>query len=136
MGRTSKLATVVSDINIRHIPRLSRLVRDIGPALWRVYQYSHWGPQNSGGNRHSVTEHDFGIAVQHAKAAVKPIPVYSSTESSTGGCLIIDPRGNVVRQEGAGYTPIGNCLEESLSEIWQRSPVRVISRNKHWLSTI
>lgn len=132
-----KIATVVSNINIGHMPRLSRLVREIGPALWRLYQYSHWGPQNIGAYRHMVADDAFDIAVRHAKAAVKPVPIYSSTTSTTGGCLIIDPYGNVVRQEGAGYTPIGNCLEESLSEIWQRSPTRdTVSTNKRWLSTI
>jgi MoaA/NifB/PqqE/SkfB family radical SAM enzyme len=34
-----KTATVVSNINIGHIPRLARLVREIRPALWRLYQY-------------------------------------------------------------------------------------------------
>lgn len=132
-----KIATVLSNINIGHMPRLSRLVREISPALWRIYQYSHWGPQNFGAHRHIVADDAFDTAVQRAKAAVKPVPVHSSTTSTTGGCLIIDPYGNVIRQEGAGYTPIGNCLEESLSEIWQRSPTRdTVSRNKHWISTI
>jgi MoaA/NifB/PqqE/SkfB family radical SAM enzyme len=134
-GRTKlKIATVLSSVNAAQVPQLARLVRDIGPDVWRIYQYSPWGPQNRGGARHEVSPSDFQAAVACASADAAPVPVQSSAVASTVGCLIVDSTGRVLRPQVAGYATIGSCLDEPIVDLWYRSPHRAeIYENKRWL---
>ncbi|MGH3197204.1 MAG: hypothetical protein ACRDNT_14990 [Streptosporangiaceae bacterium] len=66
-----------------------------------------------------------------------PVPTAPATEAETEGCLIVDPAGNVLQPIGAEYVRRGNCLEESLNDIWTRIPARsTIISNKRWLSVL
>jgi MoaA/NifB/PqqE/SkfB family radical SAM enzyme len=132
-----KLATVVSRVNRENLPELARTVRDLAPDVWRLYQYSSRGDQNTGQQRHSISDEEFRHLVQEAAALAAPVPAAPSAEAETEGCLIVDPAGNVLQPEGPGYIRRGNCLEEPLDHIWAESPARsAVINNKRWLSVL
>jgi MoaA/NifB/PqqE/SkfB family radical SAM enzyme len=132
-----KLATVVSAVNRHDLPALAATVRDLAPDVWRLYQYSSRGDQNSGQRRHWLPDDEFGRLVSRAAALAAPVPTAPSTEAETEGCLIVDPAGNVLEPAGARYVRRGNCLEEPLDLIWAQSPARpAIINNKRWLSVL
>jgi MoaA/NifB/PqqE/SkfB family radical SAM enzyme len=132
-----KLATVVSRVNRENLPELARTVRDLAPDVWRLYQYSSRGDQNTGQQRHSLPDGEFRRLAQEAAAFAAPVPTAPSTEAETEGCLIVDPSGNVLEPVGARYVRRGNCLEEPLDHIWAQSPARsAVISNKRWLSVL
>lgn len=137
VGRRSdtslKLATVVSAVNRHELPALAALVRDIRPDVWRLFQYSSRGPQNTGQPDHRVSPGDFARLVSEVTELAAPVPVAPATEEVGAGCLIIDPDGNVLEPRGLGYVRHGNCLDEPLDAIWARMPNHaVINSNKRW----
>lgn len=132
-----KLATIVSDVNRDDLPSLARIVRDLQPDIWRLYQYSNRGAQNVGQQRHSMPGDEFEELVDYVATLVSPIPTACSSETQTAGCLIVDPDGNVLQPSGADYEHCGNCLTEPLDDIWTKIPARsVILSNKKWLSAL
>jgi MoaA/NifB/PqqE/SkfB family radical SAM enzyme len=132
-----KLATVVSRVNRENLPELAGTVRGLAPDVWRLYQYSSRGDQNTGQQRHSLSDEEFRHLVQEAAALAAPVPAAPSGEAETEGCLIVDPAGNVLEPVGATYVRRGNCLEEPLDRIWAQSPARsAIINNKRWLSVL
>jgi MoaA/NifB/PqqE/SkfB family radical SAM enzyme len=132
-----KLATVVSGVNREDVPALARIVRDLAPSIWRLYQYSSRGDQNLGQQRHRLSDDDFQCLVKRAAELSAPVPTAPSTEAETEGCLIVDPAGNVLQPAGATYVRHGNCLEEPLDRIWAEVPARsTIVNNKRWLSVL
>ena len=132
-----KLATVVSGVNRDDLPVLATIVRDLGPDIWRLYQYSSRGDINVGQQRHGLPEDEFQRLVTMAMELAAPVPTAPSNEAETEGCLIVDPAGNVLQPVGAEYVRRGNCLEESLDEIWAKIPARsTIINNKRWLSVL
>jgi MoaA/NifB/PqqE/SkfB family radical SAM enzyme len=136
-GVSLKLATVVSGVNRDDLLELARTVRDLGPDVWRLYQYSSRGDQNTGQRRHSLLDDKFRRLVEQVAALAAPVPTAPSTETETEGCLIVDPAGNVLQPSGAGYVRHGNCLGEPLDHIWARIPARsTIINNKRWLSVL
>jgi MoaA/NifB/PqqE/SkfB family radical SAM enzyme len=136
-GVRLKLATVVSAVNRDDLPALARTVRDLGPDVWRLYQYSGRGEQNSGQQRHWLADDEFLRLATQAAGLATPVPTAPSTEAETEGCLIVDPAGNVLQPAGARYVRLGNCLEEPLDRIWAEMPVRsTIVTNKRWLSVL
>lgn len=136
-GVSLKLATVVSGVNRHDLPELARTVRALGPDVWRLYQYSSRGDQNTGQQRHSLTDEEFRRAVEEVADVAAPVPTAPSAETETEGCLIVDPAGNVLQPAGAGYVRRGNCLEEPLDRIWAEIPSRsAIISNKRWLSVL
>ena len=136
-GVSLKLATVVSRVNRDDLPELARTVRDLAPDVWRLYQYSSRGDQNTGQQRHSLTDEEFRRLVGEAAALAAPVPAAPSAEAETEGCLIVDPAGNVLQPAGARYVRRGNCLEEPLDRIWAEIPARsTIINNKRWLSVL
>lgn len=136
-GVSMKLATVVSGVNRDNLPELAATVRDLAPDVWRLYQYSSRGDLNSGQQRHRLPEHDFQRLAETAVRLAAPVPTAPSTETESAGCLIVDPAGNVLQPAGAGYVRRGNCLEESLDDIWAEIPARAaIISNKRWLSVL
>ena len=136
-GVRLKLATVVSAVNRDNLPALAAAVRKLAPDIWRLYQYSSRGDQNSGQRRHGLPDDEFGRLASQAAALAAPVPTAPSTEAETEGCLIVDPSGNVLEPVGATYVRRGNCLEEPLDRIWADSPARsAIINNKRWLSVL
>lgn len=136
-GIRLKLATVVSDVNRDDLPSLARIVRNLQPDIWRLYQYSSRGTQNIGQLRHSLPAHEFEELVGRIATLASPVPTAHSSEDQTAGCLIVDPAGNVLQPSDAGYEHRGNCLTEALDDIWAKLPARsVILANKHWLSAV
>jgi len=136
-GIRLKLATVVSSVNRDDLPSLARIVRDLQPDIWRLYQYSNRGAQNIGQRRHSLSVGEFEELVEHLARLASPVPTACSSETQTAGCLIVDPDGNVLQPSGAGYERRGNCLTEALDDIWANIPARsVILANKQWLSAL
>jgi MoaA/NifB/PqqE/SkfB family radical SAM enzyme len=136
-GVSLKLATVVSGVNRDNLPELARTVRDLGPDVWRLYQYSSRGDQNTGQQRHSLPDEEFRRLVDEAAALAAPVPAAPSAETETEGCLIVDPAGNVLQPVGARYVRRGNCLDEPLDRIWAEIPARsTIISNKRWLSVL
>lgn len=132
-----KLATVVSDVNRGDLPALARIVRDLQPDIWRLYQYSNRGAQNIGQQRHSIPADEFAELADHVAALASPVPTACSSETQTAGCLIVDPDGNVLQPSDAGYEHRGNCLKEPLEDIWAKIPARsVILSNKQWLAAL
>ena len=132
-----KLATVVSRVNRENLPELARIVRDLAPDVWRLYQYSSRGEQNVGRQRHSLPDHEFRRLVYEAANLAAPVPTAPSAEAETEGCLIVDPAGNVLQPVGAGYVRRGNCLDEPLDRISAEIPARsTIISNKRWLSVL
>jgi MoaA/NifB/PqqE/SkfB family radical SAM enzyme len=132
-----KIGTVVSSVNRHDLPLLSSLIKNLQPDIWRLYQYSSRGPQNSGQQRHRLPEAEFQEIVDAVSALAAPVPTARSSESETQGCLIVDPQGNVLQPSGDGYANLGNCLEERLDAIWSRIPARSsIIANKRWLSIL
>lgn len=132
-----KVGTVVSSVNKDDLPSLARLMHDLRPDIWRLYQYSSRGPQNNAQQRHQMPEAEFRQIVDDASALASPVPVASSSESETQGCLIVDPLGNVLQPSGDDYICRGNCLEEPLDEIWNKIPARsTIIDNKRWLAIL
>jgi MoaA/NifB/PqqE/SkfB family radical SAM enzyme len=136
-GISLKVGTVVSSVNRHDLPSLARLMRDLRPDIWRLYQYSSRGKQNSGQRRHKLPEAEFQEIVDYASALTSPVPAARSSESETQGCLIVDPKGNVLQPSGNGYINYGNCVDEPLDVIWSRMPARsTIIANKRWLSIL
>jgi MoaA/NifB/PqqE/SkfB family radical SAM enzyme len=136
-GVSLKLATVVSGVNRDDLPDLARTVRDLAPDVWRLYQYSSRGDQNTGQQRHSVADDEFRRLVEQIADLAAPVPTAPSAEAETEGCLIVDPAGNVLQPVGTRYVRRGNCLEEPLDRIWAEIPARsTIINNKRWLSVL
>lgn len=136
-GVSLKLATVVSAVNRDDLPALARTVRDLAPDVWRLYQYSSRGDQNTGQRRHPLPDDEFRRLVEEVTDLAAPVPTAPSAEAETEGCLIVDPAGNVLQPDRAGYVPRGNCLEEPLDRIWAEIPARsAIINNKRWLSVL
>jgi len=136
-GVSLKLATVVSRVNRENLPDLARTVHDLAPDVWRLYQYSGRGDQNTGQQRHSIKNDEFEYLVKEAANLAAPVPTAPSAESETEGCLIVDPAGNVLQPVGSTYQRRGNCLEEPLDRIWAQIPARsTIISNKRWLSVL
>jgi MoaA/NifB/PqqE/SkfB family radical SAM enzyme len=133
-----KLATVISRVNRDNLPELARTVRDdLAPDVWRLYQYSSRGDQNSGQQRHWLPDDEFRRLVEEAAALAEPVPTAPSGEAETEGCLIVDPAGAVLQPAGAGYARLGNCLTEPLDRIWARVPAQsAIINNKRWLAVL
>jgi MoaA/NifB/PqqE/SkfB family radical SAM enzyme len=136
-GVRLKLATVVSGVNRDDLPSLAAIVRDLGPDIWRLYQYSSRGDQNVGQARHAMSQEDFRRVVSELAILAAPVPTAPSTDAETEGCFIVDPSGNVLQPVGSEYVRCGNCLEEPLDDIWAKIPARVtIISNKRWLSVL
>ncbi len=136
-GVSLKLATVVSGVNRDDLPALATTVRDLAPDIWRLYQYSGRGDQNFSQQRHWLQEDEFQRVAKAATDLAAPVPTAPASEAETEGCLIVDPEGNVLQPVGAEYVRHGNCLEESLDDIWTRIPARsTIVNNKRWLSVL
>jgi MoaA/NifB/PqqE/SkfB family radical SAM enzyme len=136
-GTSLKIGTVVSAVNRGDLPSLAALVGRLKPDVWRLYQYSERGVQNSGQQRHRLSEEEFLGLVAEAALRATPVPTAPSSESQTAGCLIVDPNGNVIQPIDVGYITHGNCLHEPLDDIWARIPSRVsIIENKRWLSVL
>jgi len=132
-----KVGTVVSSVNRHDLPSLARVMHGLRPDIWRLYQYSSRGPQNSGQRRHRLSEAAFQEIVDDASLLASPVSVARSSESETQGCLIVDPQGNVLQPSGDNYIRLGNCLDEPLDEIWNKLPARsAIIDNKRWLSIL
>ncbi len=132
-----KIGTVLSGVNQHDVRGLAELVRGLRPRVWRLYQYSQRGWQNTGQQRHRLTEEDFHQLADLATELASPVPVARSTETQTAGCLIIDPAGTVLLPTGAGYDECGNCLKEPLDDIWARIPgPATITANKRWLTVL
>ncbi len=137
VGTRLKLATVVSDVNRNDLPSLAKIVHELQPDIWRLYQYSSRGAQNTGQQRHSMSAEEFEELAAYVAMLASPVPIACSPETQTAGCLIVDPDGNVLQPSGAGYEHRGNCLTEPLEDIWAKIPTRsVILSNKQWLSTL
>jgi MoaA/NifB/PqqE/SkfB family radical SAM enzyme len=136
-GISLKLGTVVSGVNREDLPALARTVRDLAPDVWRLYQYSGRGDQNTGQRRHWLPDGEFERLAQEAAALAAPVPTAPSTEAETEGCLIVDPAGNVLQPGGDSYFRLGNCLTQPLDDIWAEMASRAaIIKNKRWLSVL
>lgn len=136
-GVSLKLGTVISGVNAENLPALARTVRDLAPDIWRLYQYSGRGDQNTGQHRHWLPEGRFRRLAAEAAELASPVPTAPSNEAETAGCLIVDPAGDVLQPSGAGYFRLGNCLTEPLDRIWtERSGQSAIVSNKRWLSLL
>jgi MoaA/NifB/PqqE/SkfB family radical SAM enzyme len=136
-GVRLKLATVVSRVNQDDLPSLAKVVRDLAPSVWRLYQYSSRGDQNFGQQRHWIPDNKFRRLAKEAKDIAKPVETAPSSEAETAGCLIVDPAGNVLQPTGVGYNRLGNCLEEPLDHIWERISEQLpIINNKRWLQIL
>jgi pyruvate-formate lyase-activating enzyme len=123
-GVSLKLATVVSRVNRDDLPALAETVRGLAPDIWRLYQYSSRGDQNSGQQRHRLLDEEFWQLVKTVTDLAAPVvPTAPSSEAETEGCLIVDPAGNVLQPVGGQYVRRGNCLEEPLDQIWAGIPV-------------
>jgi MoaA/NifB/PqqE/SkfB family radical SAM enzyme len=136
-GVSLKLGTVISGVNRENLPALARTVRDLSPDVWRLYQYSSRGDQNTGQQRHWLPDGEFQRLADEAAALAAPVQTAPSTETETEGCLIVDPAGHVLQPSGAGYLRLGNCLTEPLDSIWAEMATRAtIIKNKRWLSVL
>jgi MoaA/NifB/PqqE/SkfB family radical SAM enzyme len=132
-----KLGTVISGVNRENLPALARTVRDISPDVWRLYQYSGRGDQNTGQRRHWLPDGEFERLAREVAALAAPVPTAPSTEAETEGCLIVDPAGNVLQPGGDSYFRLGNCLTQPLDDIWAEMASRAaIIKNKRWLSVL
>ncbi len=136
-GASLKIGTVVSKVNRDDLPSLARVIRDLRPDIWRLYQYSSRGEKNLGQQRHALPGAEFQRLADEASELASPVPTARSSESQTQGCLIVDPNGDVLQPDGPGYMLRGNCLQDSLDEIWRKIPARsAIVDNKRWLSIL
>jgi MoaA/NifB/PqqE/SkfB family radical SAM enzyme len=136
-GVSLKLGTVVSCVNSENLAALARTVRDLAPDVWRLYQYSGRGDQNTGQHRHWLPEGEFRRLAAEAAELASPVPTAPSDEAETAGCLIVDPAGNVLQPSGGGYFKLGNCLIDPLDHIWaEKSGQAAIVSNKSWLSVL
>lgn len=136
-GLQLKIGTVVSAVNAGDLPYLAKRIQELRPAVWRLYQYSQRGVQNIGQHRHRLSSEEFHRLAEQAAMLAAPVPVASSAEAQTAGCLIVDPSGAVLRPTDDDYEQCGNCLNEPLDHIWARIPERsVISANKRWLTVL
>jgi len=136
-GTRLKLGTVVSNVNRDDLLSIARIVRDLRPDIWRLYQYSSRGAQNFGQQRHQLPEKEFQNLADQATAVAAPVPTARSSEAQTVGCFIVDPDGNVLQPVGGDYAYRGNCLTEPLDDIWNKIPARsAIMANKRWLSIL
>jgi MoaA/NifB/PqqE/SkfB family radical SAM enzyme len=137
VGTSLKIGTVVSAVNRDDLPSLAALVARLKPDIWRLYQYSARGVQNSGQRRHRLSAEEFHDLAEEAARLAAPVLTAPSSESQTVGCLIVDPNGNVLQPTRVGYITHGNCLNEPIDDIWARIPAPIsIIENKRWLSVL
>jgi MoaA/NifB/PqqE/SkfB family radical SAM enzyme len=136
-GISLKLATVVSAVNQHDLPSLADLVAKLKPDIWRLYQYSVRGAQNSGQQRHTLSGDDFREIAAAAARRAAPVLTMPASEELTAGCLIVDPAGNVLLPTASGYAQQGNCLKEPIDEIWAKVASQgTIVENKRWHSVL
>jgi MoaA/NifB/PqqE/SkfB family radical SAM enzyme len=143
-GVKLKIATVVSSVNREDLPKLAKAVRVLAPDIWRLYQYSSRGAEETGGinrgqKRHPLSDDEFRQLAEEAEVLADPVPTAPYSEAETEGCLIVDPAGNVLQPTRVAYNRHGNCLKESLDDIWAEikpSAQFTIIENKHWLSVL
>jgi len=133
-----KVATVVSAVNRDDLGNLAELIRDeIKPTVWRLYQYSSRGAINHGQHRHRLEDHEFKELTEKAIELAHPVPVVPSDENATAGCLIIDPRGDVLQPVDDGYQTLGNCLHQPIDDIWSGASFSdTVQDNKRWLAVL
>jgi MoaA/NifB/PqqE/SkfB family radical SAM enzyme len=136
-GISLKLATVVSAVNQHDLPSLAGLVGLLKPDIWRLYQYSGRGAQNSGQQRHTLPGDVFSRIAEDSAQRAAPVLTVPASEEQTAGCLIVDPAGDVLVPTATGYARQGNCLKDPIDEIWARiaSPGAIIE-NKRWHSVL
>ena len=136
-GVSLKLATVVSGVNRNDLPELARTVRELAPDVWRLYQYSSRGDQNTGQRRHSLPDEEFQYLVKEA-AEPGRTGADGAVRGSRDGRL--PHRGSRRQRVPAGRCQVrlaGNCLEDPLDHIWAQLPARsTIINNKRWLSVL
>lgn len=137
-GIKLKIGTVISRVNQHDLPDLARLVAALRPDVWRLYQYTQRGEQNTGQQRHRLSDGEFHRLADLAGRLAAPVRVAHSSQTQTAGCLIVDPAGTVLRPTDHGYEEFGNCLTEPLDKIWAaRIPERsLIKANKKWLTLL
>jgi MoaA/NifB/PqqE/SkfB family radical SAM enzyme len=133
-GIKLKLATVVSSVNKDDLPALAKMVRDMRPAIWRLYQYSELGSYNRGQARHLISTAEFVRIAECVTEIASPVSTFASTAERQGpGCLIVSMDGAVFQATSRGEIFYGNCLQVPLDEIWHSIPTKdVISQNKKW----
>ncbi len=128
-----KVATVVSRVNFEHLEDLVPLVKRLNPIVWRIYQYSPWGPVNYGRDRHLISDVEFLAISARLRRAACPIAVCPSGTRDTAGCVIVDPVGDVLVPTPQGYRTLGNCLDQPIDAIWRRHPLAApVVANKSW----
>jgi len=124
-------------VNQDDLPAMARFVRDLGPDIWRLYQYSSRGEQNFSQDRHTLPKAEFEFLAWKAGKLAAPVWTAPSTEAETEGCLIVDTLGNVLTPVGAHYVSHGNLLRQPLDRIWANIPKKsTIISNKRWLSVL
>jgi MoaA/NifB/PqqE/SkfB family radical SAM enzyme len=132
-GHVLKIGTMISGVNAPHVEQLAALIKRIEPAVWRLYQYSPWGEQNTGQRRHAIDDDMFVEVVNRATEAADPIQVHASPTALTKGCLIVAPDGDILTPTEHGYIPIGNCLHNDIDTVWQHAEIReAVLLNKSW----
>jgi MoaA/NifB/PqqE/SkfB family radical SAM enzyme len=121
-----KVATVVSRVNYQHVPWIAtKVIRELQPDIWRLYQYYSGGPENINQADHTISDIVFDATVLNARSAAGrikpfPIPVVASTSEHVQGCVLVYPNGLVYEPTPKGHAVRGNLLLEPLDSIWKR----------------
>jgi MoaA/NifB/PqqE/SkfB family radical SAM enzyme len=129
-----KIATVVSRVNQDDISAIAHVIRQIRPAIWRLYQYTETGLYNRGKDRHRIPVSDFRRIEVAAVTEAAPISCYASPAHLQGpGCLIVSMDATVFQATPDLDVVYGNCLDTKLDQIWDKVPdAKVIVQNKRW----
>src|SRR5262249_43483058 len=117
-GTQVKIMTVVSAANQEAVQAMAGLIRDLQPSVWRVYQYSGRGTENSGHARHAISSQQFLSVVDALRSELPTVPIAPSTDLETGGCLIVGVDGEVLQPTTYGYRSLGSVFESAIDSLW------------------
>jgi hypothetical protein len=120
---------------VAELSALGAIVRDLRPAVWRLYRYEPWGPVNRGQVRHTLPDEEYRVAVARAAEAAAPVEVAPSSDITR--CLLVQPWGDLVVPVPGGMSTLGSCVEDSIDDIWSASSQPTsVSLQKRWLDNV
>jgi MoaA/NifB/PqqE/SkfB family radical SAM enzyme len=130
-----KIGTVLTKINMPYIFDIAKLINDITPDVWRIYQFSPRGKANINTEKYGLSLHDFEETVDRLLCEYPNIHISASSLKGTEGCFLIDECGFFIKPKGNSYIRYLSCLNENIDDIWVKDhDFSVdISENKSWI---
>ena len=116
-----KIGTILSKVNLSYIFDIAKIIKNIAPDVWLIYQFSPRGKANTSKRKHNLSLHDFEAAVDCLLSQYPTINISSSSLISTEGCFLIDECGFFIKPMGKNYIRYSSCLNEKIDDVWKKN---------------